>query len=91
MSIIFTRSAINFQNADEANNRQLRGNGTAYVKAMNKRGKPYAYQTTFSNITTSPATVYASSGYVVMTGTLNNMWTEPGCNVTFTATFGKEP
>ncbi len=90
MSIIFTKAAINFANANEAANRQMRGNGTANVSAMNGKGKPFSYSTTYSSIVTTPANVLNGTQYVTITGVLNNMWTIAGCNVTFKAVYGKE-
>jgi len=90
MNIIFTRAAMNVWNADETANPQMRGSGNATVHAMNSKAKPIQYSTTFSNIVTTPSTIFNGTTYLTITGTLNNMWTVSGCNVTFKATYAKE-
>lgn len=90
ISIIYTRAAINLQNLDEVNNRQMRGNGSAKVVAMNGKGKPFSYNTTYSDIITTPANILNGSPYATMTGTFYNMWNTNGCNLTFKATYNKQ-
>lgn len=91
MSIIFTKAAVNYQTQSESTNPQMRGTGPVNGVAMNGKGKPFGFQTTVSNVVTVPATVASTTGNVTITGTINNMWSVSGCNVTFKATYSKAP
>lgn len=87
MNILYSRAAFNLTNVNESANPQMRGNGTATVRAMNGKGKAFTYTTTYSNIVTTPATITAATTAVKVTGTVNNVWNTAGCNVTFKASY----
>ena len=89
VSLIQTRAAIAFQNSSETTIKQMNGSGNYGGSGINGRGKAFSYTGTYSNFKVTPSPVTASTTNVMITGTINNMWSVTGCNVTFKATYTK--
>ena len=89
LSLIQTRAAIAFQNSSETTIKQMNGSGNYGGSGINGRGKAFSYTATYSNFKVTPSPVTASTTNVMITGTINNMWSVTGCNVTFKSTYTK--
>jgi hypothetical protein len=89
ISMMHLRAAITFMNKSESGNPQMNGSGNYLAYGINSRGKGFSYSGTFSNFTVTPNPVMANTSVVNVTGTLNNYYNTPGCNVTFKAVYVK--
>ena len=83
LSVHYLRASLDFENSSETANPQMNGSGNYTGFAVDGHCKAYSYQATFSKIVVSPHPVAETSTYVTVTGTINNVFDVPGCNVTF--------
>ena len=89
LSMMHLRAAITLQNTSEATVHQMHGSGNYTGYGVNSRGKGFTYTGGTYSLTVTPATITSSTTLVNITGTINNIWNTPGCNVTFKGVYVK--
>ena len=86
LSFIRLRAALALQNTSEATIPQMNGKGNYSGDAIDKRAKSFTYASTYS-LTVTPYPVSLTTGLLKITGTFNDYYGNPGCNLTIEGTY----